>query len=336
MRSVEVTREGKRFLIAAFLIAVAAFNTGNNLIYLILSLMISLLVLSAALARVNLSGLSLDVIVEGAVFARQEASLSLLLKNDKKLVPSYSVKCRVAGSLVPAYYDVIPALKGVERDIRITFAKRGLYRCGDFRIVSGFPFILINVRKNIDVSGSLLVYPALMDVSAKMDQIVPFGVADAPSPADAGDDLYALRKFREGDDWRRIHWKASAKRQTYFVKEYSEFRGLKVTIVLDNRLPEGGALFEKAVSMTASLAKNFIDRGYFVSVVSCKEEVPFGNGNEHLFKILDVLAVIGEEDDWGTKLEDEVEGFVIAVLKDRGTHREYGLGGGLVFYAEDI
>ncbi len=336
MKSVEVTREGKRFLIAAFLIAVAAFNTGNNLIYLILSLMLSFLVLSVALAWLNLFGLSLNVGGGGAVFAGEEASLSLLLKNNKSLVPSYSVKCLVSGSLVPAYYDEIPALKGVERDIRITFAKRGLYRYGDFRIGSGFPFILINAQKNIYVSVSLLVYPALMDVSANMDQIVASGAAAAPGPADAGDDLYALRKFREGDDWRRIHWKASAKRQAYLVKEYAEFRGLKVTIVLDNRLPEGGALFEKAVSLAASLAKDFIDRGYYVSVVTCKEEVPFGNGAEHLFKILDVLAVIAEEDDCGDKLEEGDEGLLVVVLKSRGTLREYALAGGLVFYAEDI
>ncbi len=337
MSSLGLTREGKRFLIASSLIAVAAFNTGNNLIYLIFSLMLSFLVLSVLLARINLSGLSLDVGGGRTVFAGEETSLTLLLKNDKSLLPSYSVKCRVNGSPVPAYYDIIHALKDADRDVKITFKKRGLYRRADFRIESGFPFILLNAKKNIDASGSLLVYPALRNVSANVDQISAGGAAEALSAADAGDDLYALRKFREGDDWRRIHWKASAKRQVYFVKEYAEYRGLKVTIVLDNRLPEGGELFEKAVSLAASLAKDYIARGYYVAFVTCRETVPFGSGGEHLFKILDILALVVEQDGWDNMSEESADGLLVAVLKGRGTP---GWGsapaGSVVFYAEDI
>lgn len=337
MRSLEPTREGKRFLIASSLIAVAAFNTGNNLIYLIFSLMLSFLVLSVVLARMNMSGLSLDVGDGQAVFAGEETSLTLLLKNGKSLIPSYSVKCWVTGSHVPAYYDVIPALKDAERDVRISFQKRGLYRCADFRVESGFPFILLNARKKINVSGSLLVYPFLVDVSAGINQIVATGAAEALSAADAGDDLYALRKFREGDDWRRIHWKASAKRQVYFVKEYAEYRGLKVTIILDNRLPEGGELFEKAVSLAASLAKDFIARGYYVSLVTCRETVLFGNGGEHLLNILDVLALVAEEGSWDNELEESADELLVAVLKDRASPGGgYVPVGSMVFYAEDI
>lgn len=337
MRSVEVTREGKRFLIASSLIAVAALNTGNNLIYLVFSLMLSFLVLSVVLARMNLSELSLDIGGGLSVFAGEETSLTLLLKNGKRVMPSYSVNCRVSGSPVPAHYEVIAALKGVERDIRITFQRRGLYRYGDFRVSSGFPFILLKAERNIHVSGSVLVYPGLRDVAYNFEQIPGSEVAEALSPANAGDDLYALREFRAGDDWRRIHWKASAKRQVYLVKEYAEYLGLKVTIVLDNRLPEGGELFEKAVSLAASLAKEFLGRGYYVSVVSCREVVPFGNGDEHLFKILDVLALIVEEDDWDNQAGETVEGLLVTVLKGRGTvHGGYAPAAGMVFYAEDI
>ncbi len=337
MRSVEVTREGKRFLIATSLIAVAAINTGNNLIYLIFSLMLSFLVLSVVVARMNLSKLSLDISGGLFVFAGEQTSLTLLLKNSKGLLPSYSVNCRVSGCTVPVYYEAIPALKKVTRNVRITFQRRGLYRYGDFRVSSGFPFILLKAERNIHVSGSVLVYPGLRDVACNLEQTPASEATEVLSPTNAGDDLYSLREFREGDDWRRIHWKASAKREAYFVKEYAEYRGLKVTIVLDNRLPEGGELFEKAVSLTASFAKDFLGRGYYVSIVTCREVVPFGNGDEHLFKILDVLAMIGEEDDWDNPAAEKVEGLIVTVLKGRGTVQDrYAMPAGMVFYAEDI
>jgi uncharacterized protein (DUF58 family) len=333
----EVTREGKRFAVASSLIAVAALNTGNNLIYLILSLMFSILILSVVLARMNLSGLSLDVTGMPVVFAGEETSMTLLLRNDKSLVPSYSVKCRVSGSPAPAYYQVIPPLRGVENDLRITFLRRGLYQYGDFRISSGFPFILLNAERKIKVFGSVLVYPTLRDVGVIPEQIAGTEMAEVLGLAGVGDDVYSLREFREGDDWRRIHWKTSAKRGIYFVREYAEYRGVKVTIILDNRLPEGGELFEKAVSLAASLAKDFLERSYFVRVVSCKETVAFGSGEEHFFKILDFLAVIGEEDRWDYPTGDAPEGFAVTVQKTRGAlHSEYDGAGGMVLYAEDL
>ena len=53
------TKEGKRFLLATLLIAVAAFNTGNNLIFLILAMMLSMILLSVVILRYNLKGLTL-------------------------------------------------------------------------------------------------------------------------------------------------------------------------------------------------------------------------------------------------------------------------------------
>ena len=57
----KITREGKRFILTTVLIGVAALNTGNNLIYLIFSLMLSFIALAIVLLRINLSGITLEV-----------------------------------------------------------------------------------------------------------------------------------------------------------------------------------------------------------------------------------------------------------------------------------
>jgi uncharacterized protein (DUF58 family) len=332
-----VSREGKRFAIASFLIALAALNSGNNLIYLVFSLMMSLIILSVVLTRVNLSGLSLEITGMPAVFAGEETSMTLLIRNDKGLVPSYSVKCSLSRSPARAYYRMIPALRAVEKDVRITFRRRGLYQYGDFNVSSGFPFILLSAGRLIKVSGSVLVYPALRDIGANPEQITGAETAEVLRLAAVGDDIYSLREFRDGDDWRRIHWKASAKRELLLVKEFVEYQGTKVTLVLDNHLPGGGELFEKAVSLAASLAKNFLEKDCLVRLVSCSETIAFGSGEEHFFKILDFLAVVGEEDRWDNPAEDAQEDFVITVHKARGASRTaYDGGRGLVLYAEDL
>src|SRR3990172_2680087 len=87
-----LTREGKKFLIAAALIAVAALNTGNNLIYLILSMMLSLFVIAFAALRLNLKGISLDVSREGHLYAKERSNIKVSVTNSKKLLPSYSLR----------------------------------------------------------------------------------------------------------------------------------------------------------------------------------------------------------------------------------------------------
>ena len=67
------TREGARYLLATGLIGLAAMNSGNNLIYIIFGMLLSVLVLSYAIMRVNLSGLMLKVEAEHPVFAGQKA-----------------------------------------------------------------------------------------------------------------------------------------------------------------------------------------------------------------------------------------------------------------------
>ena len=331
------TKEGRRFAIASFLIAVAALNTGNNLIYLIFSLMLSLLVLSVLLLKVNLSGLSLAVGSGPVLFAGQEASLKLLLNNHKRLLPSYSVECLLPGALMPAYFVMAPPLRGVEKEVAVKFERRGVYSYGNFQSRSGFPFILLNGERSLKATGEVLVYPALRSVEGLLEGFRGNEGMDAFRLSNSGDDIFSLREFRNGDDRRRIHWKASAKTGDLLVREYADYEVTRVTVVLDNLLPAGGELFEKAVSLTASFAKEFLERGHSVRVVTCGRTIPFGSGDEHLFSILDILAVIKEEDDCGDLLQDTGDGYFVHILKSRLSLRSsYAGSASKVFYAEDL
>jgi uncharacterized protein (DUF58 family) len=333
VRGTSVTREGKRFLVASFLIAVAAANTGNNLIYLILSLLFSFLLLAFVILKLNLDGLSLGVSSETPLFADEAISLGVRMKNGKRLLTSYSVTCDVPGAFSPVYFAAIPPLGSTEKDVQVKFKRRGLYRYGDFQLRSGFPFVLLSRAGSIAVAGEVLVYPALHDVEGMFGDAVGGEQADAFS--DSGDEMHSLREFRYGDDWRKIHWKAYAKTGKLYVKEYEDHESSRMTIVLDNLIPEGGQLFETAVSLAGSFARYFIEKGYFVKLVSSRKIIPFGKGEEHLFKILDILAVIREEEKWDSPLQDAREGPFVTVLKSRGRLNPYASRGGVV-YAEDV
>jgi uncharacterized protein (DUF58 family) len=333
----KTTPEGKRFLLATFLITVAAVNTGNNLIYLILSLMLSFILLSIVLLKINLSGLSLEVSINPPVFAGENTFATFYITNNKRFIPTYSVNVLTAGTVSPAYCVLIPSLSTVKKEIKIKFERRGLHSCEDFHIQSGFPFILFSKQMSLKVSADVLVYPALLDVENIISEVSGHTEEEQMSMIGQGDEIYSIRDFRYGDDLRKIHWKASAKASSLQVKEYSELEFKKVSIIIDNIKPSDNEMFEKVVSMTGSICRYFLKRGYLVRVLSCKKVIPFGAGDEHLFRILDVLAVIKEDDKWDCPILYDREGFFMMILKSQNSVlNRYGTSCDMVIYADTL
>ena len=67
----ELTREGLIYLIACIIISVAALNTGNNLLFIIVAAMLAAILVSGIFSTLMLLNVDLDVIVPEHVFARR-------------------------------------------------------------------------------------------------------------------------------------------------------------------------------------------------------------------------------------------------------------------------
>ncbi|MBI5634236.1 MAG: DUF58 domain-containing protein [Nitrospirae bacterium] len=332
----KLTREGKRFLLASVLIAVAAVNTGNNLIYLILSLMLSFIVLSYLILRLNLAGLSLDVSVAGAVYAGEPVSVKLHVHNKKKL-PVYSVIIAAQDAAAEVYCGQISGHGVFRGTVVLVFGKRGLYGYRNFVVQSGFPFILFRKSISVEVSGQVLVYPKLLDVREVTEVIEGRQQEGAVAVRGRGDEVYSLRAFQYGDDWRRIHWKASAKQAGFLIREYAEYASQKITLLLDNLLPQDSIHFEAAVSAAASLAKQYIETGYPVQFIAVGTTIPFGTGEDHLRSILGVLSVIAPEEGFADFSEIGEDGFSIAILQSsRSRMRAEAALTDIVIYADSL
>lgn len=324
-------------MLATVLIAVAAVNTGNNLIYLIFSLMLSFILLAVVLLRMNLSRISLEVSIDHPVFAGEQTYVSFIIKNSKKLIPAYSVRVTLAGAAYPVYCAYIAPGDSLNKEIKITFRHRGLYSYDKFFVQSGFPFILFEKSTELKVSGEVLVYPALMDVEQFIPDILGLEGPAIGKAAGTGNEIHAIREFRYGDDWRNIYWKATAKGTSLMVKEFALTDIRKITVIIDNLLPQQKEVFEKTVSMAGSLAQYFLDAGYFVRVLSCKKVIPFGTGNEHLLKVLDILALLQTEDALDCPMSDDLEGYTILLLKSAGSSfSKYSSSADRVIYADSL
>ncbi|HEX6825515.1 MAG TPA: hypothetical protein VF077_04290, partial [Nitrospiraceae bacterium] len=74
-RSIRLTSEGTRFLLFTFGIGLAAINTGNNLFYLLLAMMLSLIVISGLLSEHCLRRLEFHRHVPDLIMANEPTTL---------------------------------------------------------------------------------------------------------------------------------------------------------------------------------------------------------------------------------------------------------------------
>jgi len=87
----EVTKAGIAYVFLTLLISVAALNTGNNLLYVVVSALLAGLLASGLASATTLRRLELEVHLPQRVFSQQNVAGSLILRNPRSWLPSLSV-----------------------------------------------------------------------------------------------------------------------------------------------------------------------------------------------------------------------------------------------------
>jgi len=87
----DVTRAGLIYILITVVIGIAAINTGNNLLYVIVAALLSAIIVSGVASAVVLRGLELDVHLPEQVFSGRPTLARLLLRNHSTWMPSFSI-----------------------------------------------------------------------------------------------------------------------------------------------------------------------------------------------------------------------------------------------------
>ncbi len=88
--SYEVTREGIVYLLLTLLIGVAALNTGNNLLFIVVAAMLAAVLVSGIVSALMISGLETELHLPHHVFAGQSYAGAVLLHN-RRWLPAFSI-----------------------------------------------------------------------------------------------------------------------------------------------------------------------------------------------------------------------------------------------------
>jgi len=119
---------------------------------------------------------------------------------------------------------------------RITPSRRGRFPFGSIAVRTAGPLGLMVRQANHHVPGSIAVMPAYPSrelMSTRLRIPLETGVRSVRSRG-SGTEFEQLREYRQGDDFRRVDWAATARQQHVVVRDYRAERNQYVIALLDN------------------------------------------------------------------------------------------------------
>jgi uncharacterized protein (DUF58 family) len=308
-------------LALAALSFMAAQGTGIRLFFHLFYLLLALLMLSYLWAWSNLRGLR----VQRETFTHrtqvgEQARERITIRNIWP-VPKLWVELQDHSNLPQhgsGFVTYLPAHDRRRWVARTPCTMRGKYTLGPATLISGDPFGIFRLERQVEGTGEVLVYPQTTPLPGF---VLPS--AELPGGQDVKSRTYhvtpnvaTIRDYQPGDSFNRIHWRSTARVGQLMVKEFELDPTAEVYMVLDMqeriqqqlvseqavrerpnqrelRLPESTE--EYGVLAAASITRHLLEQNRTVGLISWgqhREVIPAERESRQLFKMLEALSVL--------------------------------------------
>ena len=240
-----LTGLGGQYLAALMAVGLFSVNTGNNLLYLVFSMMLGLFLVSGILSRRALQGLQIMGLEEGNLFARVRGGLKLKLADPGRgRLRGVELHLTLSdGTVEPGFLGAASRSGETLVVLHARAGHRGWARLEQLELRTRFPFGLMEKSRFLPLDQPLLVLP-----HPRTPPAAPSGwrgeghrtqaVEGTSSPEGA-------RPLRLGDAPGRVHWKRTAQRSQPWVRTFEEERPLGLHLRLDLTAWAPGRPFER-------------------------------------------------------------------------------------------
>ncbi|UCE86199.1 MAG: DUF58 domain-containing protein [Deltaproteobacteria bacterium] len=301
-RTLRPTRAGWLFFGLTFGVGFAALNTGNNLLYLVLSFMLAFLILSGLLSESALRGVRVKRLLPREAQAGVTARVVLEIENHARRAPAFAIAVEdltrgrgVRGVRATGRVFALRVAAGDRERRSYAFAadRRGWFAFQGFRVSTRFPFGLFSKSLYLDAPDRLLVYPRMERLRApELDGTADPHDADTRTRPTRGAQVSGLREFAAGDSLRRIHWRATARRGALVVREPEGDAGAEIEVRLRTAGEPEAAIFERDVAWAASEIATLIDAELRVGLVTDADRIAPRGGPRQRARLLAFLALV--------------------------------------------
>ncbi|MFQ5766591.1 MAG: transglutaminaseTgpA domain-containing protein, partial [Acidobacteriota bacterium] len=200
----------------------AAFNTGNNLLYLLFSFLAATLPLSLVGSLLNLVRMDLRLTLPAAPQAGQPFPVRIELQSRRRR-PARSLRITLfseAGPLSEAVLERLMPGRTVQLVLPVRLVCRGPLMVKGVRLSSTFPLGLLERRRFFHREGEILVLPPPASRPAR-PAVANRSGGTVQSERVSGEEYQGLRQGRPEEDIRRVDWKSTARRGDLMVRETS-------------------------------------------------------------------------------------------------------------------
>ncbi len=304
------------FLLINLGVGFAALNTGNNLLYLVLSLLLAFLTLSGILSESALRGIEVRRTLPREIVAGSDNPVQIEVRNTQRKVPAFaivvedrSVAEHVATAALgddwrlvreqdlPVIGRIFALRVGAQqtesRGYPLRPARRGELRFHSVRVSTRFPFGLFLKSRTIYAPGSALVYPEIEPLHSPTAALGSEGSTEATAQSRAGgDDVIGLREWQPGDPMNRVHWKSSLRRSRLHVRTQQDDRRAEVEVCLRTGGHQSPHQFEKRVAWAASEVASHLAVGSRVGLITDREHLRAESGERQRARLLSFLALV--------------------------------------------
>ncbi len=311
-RRLALTRPGKFFLLMTLGVGFGAINTGNNLLFLLLGMMLSLIIASGLLSEAVLRHVLPARRLPRNLEARQPAPGSFRVEN-RGSWPALSLEVAeqntraVAGPLAgqtvgPRHVPWYTFWRGSEATPKSASAyclranaeaeeslpthyrlpARGRYELPGLEVSTRFPFGLFDKSRRFDAPEEITVLPQIFPADLWLSRLELHWGDVSTNKRGPGEEFFGLRDYRAGEDQRQIHWKSSARRGEPVVRETEALHQRALAVLFDHRGPTDSKRdilrFERGLSHLCGLLQTLQRRGIHTHLITCHDAFDLGGG----------------------------------------------------------
>lgn len=278
------------YVVITLLIGFAAVNTGNNLLFFIVSALLGFMAVSGVLGWLNIHGLDAVVTPPDEVYSGVSTLFTLSLSNRKRLLPSFLLQIHCNGAT--AEFKLVDRRGTTTSSLMMAFTGRGPHDIEEVTVCSPFPINFFVRCRTLPLDLHTVVFPAPLGCT---------GAADSRSHGRSGSltargkgyegDIDRIVAYSGGDPLKMIHWRLSARHDELKVKELSATAREPLVIDID-RLPAGN--LEEKLSCATYLVNRLMREGRPVGLKLRKRLLKPSDSRGHRLRLLTELALYGK------------------------------------------
>lgn len=267
---ISMIKVNKGFILLVTVFFCFSLLLGGNLLFYIFYSGFIMLAASYLYIKALRNSFSVDVICnDTALTAGSSTNVLTMVKFDLPLpVPYVEIRSEYTGFVRDTAWDEDI---WIENDVH--FYQRGVHKLDSVYVKAADLLQIASFEEHVHTGISIRVFPRIYNVKPLTLGGIDIyrEAADLKSSSEDQHTIRDVRKYREGDSLRKVHWKLSAKQDDLYVKNLDTISGEEVLLFINMNnsnysYDDSGIVEERIVDFSASLVYQIIRKNLNIKV----------------------------------------------------------------------